>query len=267
MVSYIPNPAVTEPPRAIDVEGDLLLWVLGLPVKELANDQVGAGVVNLGSHEHDPIGEESRVEVVAPLSPRGLFEHGWYQVSGHSSPIGNCLVAYSGTPTRFAQPFSCIYHWIMIHTPIESTDHRVTIDKDIPARPERVWELLTSDDGLSEWMGQDSSIEPWSDGRIKVSDPVTGIGRSGRVTEIDEGRSIRWVWSPDDPKHGPETTVHILVGPSPDGTTVQVTETVPALPPAATASRPATSQSPSGVAAAWAWRAATISVAASRVMA
>jgi hypothetical protein len=61
-------------PRGVDVEVDVLLWVLGLEVKQLGGHQVGHGVVDGGAQEHDPVLEQPGVDVEGSLAPAGLLD-------------------------------------------------------------------------------------------------------------------------------------------------------------------------------------------------
>jgi hypothetical protein len=63
--------------RGVDVDRDILLGILGLEEEELANDEVGARVVDLAVHEDDPVLEEAGkdVENVFPVA-RGLVDLG-----------------------------------------------------------------------------------------------------------------------------------------------------------------------------------------------
>src|SRR5205807_5540798 len=49
--------------RAVDVDRDVLVGVLGLEVQQLGDDQVGDGVVDRRAEKHDPLVEQPRVDV------------------------------------------------------------------------------------------------------------------------------------------------------------------------------------------------------------
>ena len=63
--------------RAVDVDVDVLLGVLGLQEQELGDDQVRDHVVDRGADEDDVVLEEARVDVVRTLTTgRLLHDHG-----------------------------------------------------------------------------------------------------------------------------------------------------------------------------------------------
>lgn len=125
---------------------------------------------------------------------------------------------------------------------------------DIDAPVDVVWNAVTTDDGLAAWMGDGATIDPQPDGKISVPDVATGRPREGRVTNIDDGRSLGFTWWPeDDPSDWSVVSVDLVEH---DGmTTVTVTETAPRL------------RIVGAVNAAWAWRGAMMSVSCSTVRA
>ena len=52
------RPSVTEPPGRVDVEGDVLVGVLGLQEDELGADEVGRDLVDRAADEDDALLEE-----------------------------------------------------------------------------------------------------------------------------------------------------------------------------------------------------------------
>ena len=60
--------------RGVDVEGDVLLVVLGLEEQHLRNDQVGHLVVDLLAQEDDALPEQLRVDVEGAVAPASLLD-------------------------------------------------------------------------------------------------------------------------------------------------------------------------------------------------
>src|SRR6266571_3760502 len=61
--------------RAVDVDVDVLLRVLGFEEEELGDDQVRHHVVDGGAYEDDVVLQQARVDVVGPLAAGGLLDH------------------------------------------------------------------------------------------------------------------------------------------------------------------------------------------------
>src|SRR5204863_3837893 len=59
----------------VDVDREVLVWVLRLEVEELGDDQVGDLVVDGGSEEDDALVQQARVDVERALAARGLLDH------------------------------------------------------------------------------------------------------------------------------------------------------------------------------------------------
>jgi hypothetical protein len=62
-------------------------------VEQLGDHEVGDGVVQRTVEEHDPVGEQPRVDVERPLPSLGLLDHGGHQQLGHRTLLG---VIYGG---------------------------------------------------------------------------------------------------------------------------------------------------------------------------
>ena len=77
--------------RAVDVEGDVLVRVLGLQMQQLGDDQVGHLVVDGGAQEDDALVEQARVDVERALASAGLLDD-----HGDQWTHGTVLSAWSG---------------------------------------------------------------------------------------------------------------------------------------------------------------------------
>ena len=94
----------------------------------------------------------------------------------------------------------------------------------IEATPEEVWEALTDEDRLEEWLAPDVDLDPYEGGEIAVRD---GDGeRMGTVETVEEGERFAFTWS--RPGEG-ESFVEFTIEAIPAGTRVTVVETPMAL--------------------------------------
>ena len=126
---------------------------------------------------------------------------------------------------------------------------------DVGADAETVWRALVTDDGLSEWMGPGSHIDPSPGGRIDVPDVATGIPREGRITDVEPGERIGFDWWPRE-RPDDRTAVEIALEPTDAGTRIIVTEHAP---------RRLTAMARAQQSAGWNWRLALCAVAAGSV--
>src|SRR5262245_61123463 len=113
--------------------------------------------------------------------------------------------------------------------PTERAGHTVTVD----APPEEVWSIVTENDELSTWLGDDAELDPVPGGQGQVVDD-DGVLRHIRVEGVEEGQSIRWTWWPDADEDD-VSTVEITMVPVEEGTEVRVVETAPVASAAASA--------------------------------
>lgn len=161
-------------------------------------------------------------------------------------------------------------------TPTEPpAEARVSLDID--ADPERVWQALTTGDGLSLWMGAGASLQPEPGGSVVLPDPVGGETRRGRVREVEHGQRLDFTWWPVL-RPARQTEVSITVTPLTTdagdlGCRVEVVETL-AAPSQTTLSGPVASASVAGPSSGgrsgahrlpiglWSWRLAVLSVSA-----
>ena len=90
----------------------------------------------------------------------------------------------------------------------------------VEASPEEVWEALTDEDRLEEWMAPDVELDPVEGGEISVSDGEDG--RTGKVETVEEEERFAFTWT--RPGEG-ESFVEFTIEPLPRGTRVRVVET------------------------------------------
>jgi uncharacterized protein YndB with AHSA1/START domain len=88
------------------------------------------------------------------------------------------------------------------------------------ASPEEVWESLTDDDRLSEWLAEEVELEPFEGGEISVRDDDGE--RSGTVETVIEEERLIYTWA--RPGEAP-SRVEFAIEAVPAGTRLTVTET------------------------------------------
>ena len=74
------QPGRDRPARAVDVEQDVLVGVLGLEEQHLRDDQVGDRVVDRRADEDDAVLQQAREDVVGALAAVGLLDHHRHQL-------------------------------------------------------------------------------------------------------------------------------------------------------------------------------------------
>ena len=90
----------------------------------------------------------------------------------------------------------------------------------IEASPDEVWEALTDEDRLEEWLAPDVELDPHEGGEIAVRDGDEK--RTGTVETFEEGERLAFTWS--RPDEG-ESFVQFTIEAVPAGTRVTVVET------------------------------------------
>jgi uncharacterized protein YndB with AHSA1/START domain len=90
----------------------------------------------------------------------------------------------------------------------------------IEASPDEVWEALTDDDRLEEWLAPEVELDPHEGGEIAVRDGDEE--RTGTVETFEEGERFAFTWS--RPGEG-ESFVQFTIEAVPAGTRVTVVET------------------------------------------
>jgi uncharacterized protein YndB with AHSA1/START domain len=90
----------------------------------------------------------------------------------------------------------------------------------VQATPEEVWEALTDEDRLEEWMAPEVELDPIEGGEIAVRDGEDE--RLGTVVTVERDERFAFTWS--RPGEG-ESFVEFTLEPLPAGTRVTVVET------------------------------------------
>jgi uncharacterized protein YndB with AHSA1/START domain len=90
----------------------------------------------------------------------------------------------------------------------------------VQATPEEVWEALTDEDRLEEWMAPEVELDPIEGGEIAVRDGEDE--RIGTVETVERDERFAFTWS--RPGEG-ESFVEFTLEPLPAGTRVTVVET------------------------------------------
>jgi uncharacterized protein YndB with AHSA1/START domain len=90
----------------------------------------------------------------------------------------------------------------------------------VEASPEEVWEALTDEDRLEEWMAPDVELDPVEGGEISVRDGEDH--RTGTVETFEESERFAFTWS--RPGEG-ESFVEFTIEALPGGSRVTVVET------------------------------------------
>jgi uncharacterized protein YndB with AHSA1/START domain len=93
-------------------------------------------------------------------------------------------------------------------------------DTMVEASPEEVWEALTDEDRLEEWLAPDVELDPTEGGEIAVRDGDEE--RSGTVETVEENERFAFTWS--RPGEG-ESFVEFTIEALPGGSRVTVVET------------------------------------------
>ena len=93
-------------------------------------------------------------------------------------------------------------------------------DTLVEASPEEVWEALTDEDRLEEWLAPDVELDPVEGGEIAVRDGDEE--RAGIVETVEEGERFAFTWS--RPGEG-ESFVEFTIEALPGGSRVTVVET------------------------------------------
>ncbi len=90
----------------------------------------------------------------------------------------------------------------------------------VEATPEEVWEALTDEDRLEEWMAPEVELDPVEGGEIAVRDGEDH--RTGTVETFEESERFAFTWS--RPGEG-ESFVEFTIEALPGGSRVTVVET------------------------------------------
>jgi uncharacterized protein YndB with AHSA1/START domain len=111
-------------------------------------------------------------------------------------------------------------------------DRMVEVETLLDADPDEVWEALTDEELLAQWLADDAELEP-VEGGDAVFRYDDGEERRGTVLRVEEERSLTFTWArPDEP----ETYVELRLEPAIGGTRLVVVETASPFGPVALAS-------------------------------
>lgn len=102
-------------------------------------------------------------------------------------------------------------------------EHRTSID--IEATPERVFEFLVTDAGMTSWMGQWASLDPTPGGQFAVD--IAGYPARGMFLEVDPPRrvTVSWGFAGSESLPPGASTVSFELTPISVGTRVEVVHT------------------------------------------
>ena len=107
--------------------------------------------------------------------------------------------------------------------PTEHPDERAPwVEREtlVEASPDEVWEALTEEDRLAEWLGPEVELDPVEGGEIAVRDGDDE--RNGTVETLEENERFAFTWS--RPGEG-ESYVEFTIEALPGGSRVTVVET------------------------------------------
>ena len=109
------------------------------------------------------------------------------------------------------------------------SEQKVERETVVSASLEEVWQALTDETLLEEWLAPEVELEPREGGEVSVR-TEDGEERTGTVEEFDEGRRLAFRWGREGVGQSRvELTVDAVAG----GARVVVVETGPALAPGA----------------------------------
>jgi uncharacterized protein YndB with AHSA1/START domain len=104
-------------------------------------------------------------------------------------------------------------------------ERRVQRETVLEAPSSQVWEALTDERLLGEWLAQDAELDPVPGGRASFRF-ADGEEREGTVLEVEEERSLAFSWArPGEPRSVVEFSLEPAVG----GTRLVVVERGPIL--------------------------------------
>jgi uncharacterized protein YndB with AHSA1/START domain len=112
-------------------------------------------------------------------------------------------------------------------------DQRREVEREtvLDAPAEEVWEALTDERLLGEWLADEVELEPAPGGRASFRF-ADGTEKEGTVLRVEEERELAFTWAlPGEP----ETEVALTLVPLVSGTRIVVTERAGAATPAALA--------------------------------
>jgi uncharacterized protein YndB with AHSA1/START domain len=113
----------------------------------------------------------------------------------------------------------------------DNGERKVEREAVLDADPREVWEAVTDERLLSEWLAEEAELDP-VEGGDAVFRFEDGEERRGTVVRVEEERSLAFTWArPDEP----ETYVELTLEPAVRGTRLVVVERAAAVGPIAAA--------------------------------
>jgi uncharacterized protein YndB with AHSA1/START domain len=104
-----------------------------------------------------------------------------------------------------------------------ATDNETKVEREteLPAGPDEVWESLTEEDRLEQWLGTEVELDPVEGGEIRVRDDDGE--RTGTVETVIERERLGFTWAApgEDP-----SSVEFAIEAIPGGSRLTVTETL-----------------------------------------
>ena len=91
---------------------------------------------------------------------------------------------------------------------------QIGVSRAVAAPRERVWEVLTSPEGLAVWLGEGAALPAGRGETYRTADGIEGELRSLRPLD-----RVRLTWRP--PSRDEDTTLQIALSPAARGTTVR----------------------------------------------
>src|SRR3954454_5389489 len=233
----------------VDVKGDVLVGIVGLEMEDLRNDQVRYLLVDRLAEEDDSLAQQPGVDVVGALAARGLLDDHRDQRHRVLLRLVKCnrTVAYS---SRYQKRNLEVANWRYREVHMDAERREVKRETVLRAPAGDVWEALTDERLLAEWLADEAELEPVPGGRASFRF-ADGEEREGTVLRVEEERELTFTWArPGEP----ETEVEMTLVPLVSGTRLVVVERASSTAPMALSG------------AAWGVRLAALDRAASLVL-
>jgi uncharacterized protein YndB with AHSA1/START domain len=115
---------------------------------------------------------------------------------------------------------------VQLYSCVSTLAHTVARSVLLDVAPEQVWEAITDERALSEWLAPEVELEPHEGGEI-VCRYENGEERRGQVELVEEAERLAFHWWREDT--GP-SRVEFVVDAVAEGTRLTVIETSAALP-------------------------------------
>jgi uncharacterized protein YndB with AHSA1/START domain len=96
---------------------------------------------------------------------------------------------------------------------------QVERERTFEATPEEVWEAITDERLLSEWLADEAEVDPELGGEVRFR--IGEEERTGSIERVEEGRRLAFTWSRDG--EGP-SQVEFTLEPAVSGTRLVVVE-------------------------------------------